>query len=1130
MNNPEKLKKHTDYSAIVAFAENRLSPEHRLQVNTHLKSCVHCQFRLDEIRAEASMQVEAIPDEVIKAWIVPEKSPKSIDVPFEKVTQPTKRAASTLIQTEIPTELTNNASYNVIRELARGGVGVLYLVEHRITGRQEALKVINPTLAGRADVRERFIREIQAAAKLNHPNIVRTLSAMQEGSLLGMVMEFVPGLTLKQYVRKWGPLGWKQAIDFAIQAAQGLNHAYEQGVIHRDIKPSNLIVSEDGNQKQVRILDFGLVRSISDVEKMSDMTVDGRILGTLNFMAPEQALNASKADIRSDIYGLGCTLYFLLTGSSPYDEESAIATLNAHQNAPIPDLSECRSDLPVAVQIVFDRMMAKKSIERYQTPMQLINDLESLLHTAPAAAVATIPSSQKTSRSALAKRTANVSTKASPIPSNLLDLNKPSAKPRKKTMSVWTIAPWIFPPLLLSILAYNYPPEQWAHMLGLSPERSSTIAIGTIPEGVQVFIDGFPAKFTRSQADSIPEIEAKPGTYRLTFQYLGNPILETSVEVLPNTRRILELDIRTAIQKAKREPGLANSIASESDANDPASQIPAPQNGNVPQNRVQVNSVHFQIQQAITHLKDRNFERFHEYTQRLPVSVGDESIDSRLNACREASDMIRQYFDSIRANMQSRTSGESLEIANGSEVDLMPYSDINPGESIGVVESNADKIIFRIRGVNRTYAYDELPASLSISMLRLGSNVPLTKMLLFEMLGIIVSNATTIQEKQEARNKLSDAHQKRQLTFDVASMLQPLVDNSPRISESVTPMRGGADLSFSDDATELIPVESDAKPWKFEREMLGHSGPIFKACFLPDGRLASCQKNSSNGAVLATNRSQYKLILWQPKTGMFTSPEIKLNSMIDFDFSPNGKLLSVVGQNSSGAAELQIWSGKATTPYFVFSKFATLEPNVCFSFDNAHVAAIDGLGTFRRWSIQSLAVAGSTAVLPIPTSELTATAVSSRLDIIAQARLDGVISIWSSKDGKSLRSIPGSGESKSGNSRAISLLFSRDSKRLAAFREDGNYEMYDTETADWKSSRAVTNALMKFAGVSSNQSYAILADYENELTLFSLEKFHCLARWKDADRSQISSIAVNETGTMIAVCFESGKIRIWSKP
>jgi serine/threonine protein kinase len=215
----------------------------------------------------------------------------------------------------VPPELRDHEQYEVLRELGRGGMGVVYLARNRLMNRPEVLKVVNPQLLHEPGAAERFLREIQSAARLGHPNIVTAYAALQVGALLVLAMEYVEGEDLARLVRAGGPLPVANACAYACQAALGLQHAFERGLVHRDIKPHNLILARHGKQQLIKILDFGLAKATREKGATGHgLTRSGVILGTPEYMAPEQTLDAARADIRADLYSLGCTLYFLLTG------------------------------------------------------------------------------------------------------------------------------------------------------------------------------------------------------------------------------------------------------------------------------------------------------------------------------------------------------------------------------------------------------------------------------------------------------------------------------------------------------------------------------------------------------------------------------------------------------------------------------------------------------------------------------------------------------------------------------------------------------------------------------------------------------------------------------------------------
>lgn len=296
-------------------------------------------------------------------------------------------------------------NYVVLDKIGEGGMGVVLKAEHRRMRRVVALKVMSSVALGTRGAMQRFEREVQAVAKLEHPNIVTAYDADQAGDTNFLVMQFVDGEDLSAIIKKSGPLPIDRAVDCVLQTAQGLEFAHQNGVIHRDIKPHNLLLNKEGI---VKILDMGLAR-IEDplgLSRESTLTSTGAVLGTIDYMSPEQAEDTKLADARSDIYSLGCTLFYLLTGRAPYPGDTAMKRLLGHREAAIPSLQEAvraanregrgqvwnseadRSRL-AALDSVFRKMVAKHPADRYASMTQVVADLQRCL-TAPVTKIAPV--------------------------------------------------------------------------------------------------------------------------------------------------------------------------------------------------------------------------------------------------------------------------------------------------------------------------------------------------------------------------------------------------------------------------------------------------------------------------------------------------------------------------------------------------------------------------------------------------------------------------------------------------------------------------------------------------------------------------------------------------------------------
>jgi serine/threonine protein kinase len=263
--------------------------------------------------------------------------------------------------------------YKVLERIASGGMGSVYLCEHKFMRRRAAVKVLPTAKANDPSTLERFYREARAVAALDHVNVVRAYDIDQEENLHFLVMEYVDGASLQEIVRKSGPLDPLRAAHYISQAAQGLRHAHEvAGIVHRDIKPSNLIVDRQGT---VKILDMGLARFFNDEEDLLTKKYDENVLGTADYLAPEQVLDSHGVDIRADIYSLGATFYYCLTGKAPFQDGTVAQKLIWHQTRQPKPVRTLRKDVPEGLIALLEKMMAKDPAERFQTPAQLIQAL-----------------------------------------------------------------------------------------------------------------------------------------------------------------------------------------------------------------------------------------------------------------------------------------------------------------------------------------------------------------------------------------------------------------------------------------------------------------------------------------------------------------------------------------------------------------------------------------------------------------------------------------------------------------------------------------------------------------------------------------------------------------------------------
>lgn len=353
---------HPPPDRLVAAASGRLRPEQTEDILRHLEHCKACRLTLNATLPRGTK------DDLAEG-----------PVTATDARPPHPGGALSSVLSPIPAPLREHPRYRIIAKLGAGGMGTVFKAEHRVMKRTVALKVVAPTLVADARTVERFHREVEVAAMLSHPNIVTAHDAEQADDVHFLVMEYIEGTDLADLVRLRGPLPVAEACDYVRQASLGLQYAFERGTVHRDIKPHNLMRAADG---RVKILDFGLARFASESGPVDGLTRENAMMGTPDYLPPEQAEDSHRADIRADIYSLGCTLYYLLAGRPPFAEVgTAMQKILAHMHEPARPLDEVRADVPAELGRVVERMMAKAPGQRLQTPGEVAAALAPFLTT-----------------------------------------------------------------------------------------------------------------------------------------------------------------------------------------------------------------------------------------------------------------------------------------------------------------------------------------------------------------------------------------------------------------------------------------------------------------------------------------------------------------------------------------------------------------------------------------------------------------------------------------------------------------------------------------------------------------------------------------------------------------------------
>jgi hypothetical protein len=364
---------HPRREQLAAFDAGQLAPAEREAIERHLAACPLCGRELDTLPEHPFVALVRASAEAHPASTLDTPMPASLGV---------------------PDALARHPRYRILGVLGEGGMGLVYKAVHRVLDRVVALKVLHRRFTDHPDFIERFRQEARALARLSHPHIALAYDAEHAGDLHFLVMEYVPGMSLDRVAAQRGPLPVAEACDYVRQAALGLQHAFEHGLIHRDVKPQNLMRTPAG---QIKVLDFGLVHLARESGEEATPP-SATFAGTPDYSAPEQARDPDNADIRADVYALGGTFHFLLTGQPPFLGGSALQKMLAHQDRPPRPVSEFRADVPDPLLALLERMLAKDRAERPATPVEVARALAAF------AGVAEEPSASRTAAPPLRRR------------------------------------------------------------------------------------------------------------------------------------------------------------------------------------------------------------------------------------------------------------------------------------------------------------------------------------------------------------------------------------------------------------------------------------------------------------------------------------------------------------------------------------------------------------------------------------------------------------------------------------------------------------------------------------------------------------------------------------------------------
>ena len=539
---------HPTDQTLSSFGLGKLDDVSAEAVDHHLEQCADCRKRVAEMSADSFLERVRVAQKSSGHSMSGQSRP-GVTQSNSGRNAPAPPPANTL-----PPELAHHPDYELKRELGRGGMGVVYLAHNTLMGRDEVLKVMGRQIMERAGVPERFLREIRAVAKLRHPNIVTAYHATRLGESVVFAMEYVEGYDLAQLVKSQGPLTVALACNFVYQAALGLQHAHEEGLVHRDIKPSNLVLSRKGNKATVKVLDFGLAKATREEKVDGGLTSEGQALGTPDFIAPEQIVDAPSADIRADIYSLGGTLYYLLSGSPPFQANSLYDMYQAHISQNAAPLNVVRPDVPAELAALVAKMMAKDPARRFQTPAEVAHALTPFFKKGavafrtpkPDVSQADSPSADRTLRERVsppAPRKTKVGGTATRVPNadeptipdggwnSLIDVRETeSAIAATPSVALAARPRWVWPGVAVGVLLFAFCALLFSGVLKVKTQEGVIVLEG-VPQDAEIHVDGNKLTLAWPGSGKPLEIRTVPGEHKVEVKKDGFRVFGEIVRV-----------------------------------------------------------------------------------------------------------------------------------------------------------------------------------------------------------------------------------------------------------------------------------------------------------------------------------------------------------------------------------------------------------------------------------------------------------------------------------------------------------------------------------------------------------------------------------------------------------------------
>jgi serine/threonine protein kinase len=505
---------HPSLESLTAYGLGKADEETIETVHRHLETCEACRRIVEGLSADGLVAGLRAANN-LGATPTPDKSLGGLK---RTTFRPPDSNGGLATGSSVP-EANDQQKYEIVRELGGGGMDVVYLVRNIELNRHEALKVMRENLVVAPAAVERFRQEILASSVLEHDNIVRVYAFVRTNDQIGFTMQFEDGKDLDQLVKQGKPLPVSKASYYAHQVAQGLQFAHQKGVVHRDIKPSNMILVVTGKKHRVKILDFGLAKAASDDRVALGLTQAGATMGTPAYMAPEQALNSATADIRADIYSLGCSLYFLLAGRTPFGGKTAMEILIAHREDEAERLDRLRADVPPGLADLVAKMIAKNPDQRFQTPAEVAEALIPFFRTVARPTGAESASGTEPDDKSGMKFEGPATVPSEPELGGA-DFRKPDPQRRR----IWPLAAVALSAVVLGLLV------AWAGGVFKLKTKDGTIVLENVPQDAEVMVDGEKVTITRNGETATVAVN-REGAHKLQVVVGGKEVYSSDLTV-----------------------------------------------------------------------------------------------------------------------------------------------------------------------------------------------------------------------------------------------------------------------------------------------------------------------------------------------------------------------------------------------------------------------------------------------------------------------------------------------------------------------------------------------------------------------------------------------------------------------